>query len=81
MAIDEIEFIPGRKCPSISELGSAVTFSCDFENDLCGFTPENTTNKNKWQRAKPLSGLITDNPSIDNTLQTKEGYYLQSQVF
>ncbi|CAF0741650.1 unnamed protein product, partial [Brachionus calyciflorus] len=79
VAIDEIEFIPNRRCPPISELGSLVTFSCDFEDDLCGFIAENTTNKNKWQRAKPIVALFSDNPAFDNTLQTRDGYYLQSQ--
>ncbi|RMZ97804.1 MAM and LDL-receptor class A domain-containing 2-like [Brachionus plicatilis] len=67
VAIDEIEFLPNRKCPPISEL-----------DDLCGFVPENTTNKNRWQRAKPLGGLFFDKPNVDNTLQTEQGYYLQS---
>ncbi|CAF0741635.1 unnamed protein product, partial [Brachionus calyciflorus] len=77
VAIDEIEFIPNKRCPPISEFGNSVTHYCDFETDECGYTITGGT-VSKWQRSKPLSLILGDQPPTDNTLQTLNGYYFKS---
>lgn len=81
MALDEIVFTPNKRCPPISEFGNLVTHYCDFETDICGYNVTGTANNNydKWVRAKPIYFFgQPDTPPTDNTLQTKEGYYMQS---
>jgi hypothetical protein len=75
VAIDEIVFTPNRQCSSVSEFGNLVTHYCDFETSTCNYLNELT---GKFNRAKPAS--TNDDPNIDNTIQTLDGYYMQYKV-
>ena len=85
VAIDEIVFTPNRRCTPVAELGElgdVVKHYCDFEFDTCGYTND-TVGTQKWYRMKPappLLGIITDSPAVDNTYQTRDGYYMQYRV-
>lgn len=82
VALDEIVFTPNKRCSPVSEFGDLVQHYCDFESNICGYNISGgSTLYNRWVRAKPTYYLgIPDTPPIDNTLQTRNGYYMQSHV-
>jgi hypothetical protein len=81
VALDEIEFTQNKRCSPISELGSSVTTYCDFQTDTCGFQTTSTSLASfKWERARPEVLSFLEQPSKDNTLQTKDGYYMRLRV-
>lgn len=75
-------FTPNRRCTPVAELGDIVKHYCDFEFDTCGYAND-TFGTQPWFRAKPaapLLGIVFDSPAVDNTYQTRDGYYLQYKV-
>ena len=71
VAIDEIVFTPNKRCSPVSQFGDTVGHYCDFEIGVCGYTQNELSGK--WNRIQPTS---SDEPTVDNTYQTRNGYYM-----
>lgn len=80
VAIDEITFLPNRRCPPTSEYGLAVTHYCDFEDpNLCGYKNDESGGGSwKWLSARNQSFINV--PPYDHTYETPNGYFMSFQA-
>ena len=81
VALDEIEFTPNKLCSPVSEFGNTVTSYCDFETNACNYVTASNSTWYKWERKQPERvGGFLEQPNKDNTMQTKDGYYMRLRV-
>ncbi|XP_013400183.1 MAM domain-containing protein 2-like isoform X2 [Lingula anatina] len=56
--------------------GNTVYDSCNFEQDLCGWTQDNTTDDGDWKRWKGRTPTSSTGPLYDHTTHTSLGFYI-----